>query len=330
MAEIPGPATPPKSILIVKPGSLGDIMHALPCAAAIRRAWPTTKMAWLIDSRWRELLEGNPLGIETVDFPREKFRGPLGALRSLPWAFGLGALQPSVAVDLQGLLRSALIARFSRARRIHGLSDAREGAGLFYQAVTPVLPHEHAVHRYLRILSALGISPPETPAFPLPEGTLPSGIAAMPPFLLLHPFARGKGKSLSAEHVETLCRHLRPLPIVLAGQGRMDIPLPDNAVNFLNRTSLHEFIGLARVARFTISVDSGPMHIAAAISPNLLSIHTWSDPHLVGPCHEDAWIWQGGEIRRQSLSPSAPLLPPRRPRLSEMASIAKWVTEHIS
>ena len=80
----------------------------------------------------------NPAIDRTVVFPRERFRGITGALKSIPWAFRLGRIRPDVALDLQGLLRSALMARLSRARRSVGMSDAREGARWLYHDVAPV------------------------------------------------------------------------------------------------------------------------------------------------------------------------------------------------
>ncbi|HYR57689.1 MAG TPA: glycosyltransferase family 9 protein, partial [Chthoniobacteraceae bacterium] len=70
----------------------------------------------------------------------------------------------------------------------------------------------------------------------------------------------------------------------------------ENAADLLNRTSLAELIWLIRHAAFVCSVDSGPMHIAAAITPALLSIHTWSDPAKVGPFRPDAWVWNNGAL----------------------------------
>ena len=74
--------------------------------------------------------------------------------------------------------------------------------------------------------------------------------------------------------------------------------MPDNCVNLANQTTLLQLIWLIRAARFTISVDSGPMHIAAAVTSQLLSIHTWSDPRRVGPYNSDAWIWKNGQLLR--------------------------------
>ena len=281
-----------------------------------------------MDERWQPLLAGNPAIEKIIIFPRQSFRGPAGALRSIPWTLGLGKIHPDIALDLQGLLRSALMARFSGAARTVGLADAREGARWFYQDVSAVEPREHSVRRYLRTLATLGLPEVAQPEFSLPAGIPPAQALTERPFVLLHPFARGSGKSLSQGHVVELCRALQPFPVVLAGVGEMRKELPENTVNLLNRTSLDELIGLIRAAAFVVSVDSGPMHIAAAVNPRLLAIHTWSDPRLVGPYSEDAWIWQGGEIRRQKLAANT-IPAPRLPADDDIALIAERVRENL-
>jgi ADP-heptose:LPS heptosyltransferase len=119
-------------------------------------------------------------------------------------------------------------------------------------------------------------------------------------FVLLHPFSRGAGKSLSTAQVDELCDRLDGIPVVIAGRADDSLaqwspPLP--VINWLNRTSLPELIWLLRRADFALSVDSGPMHLAAAVSPRVLSLHTWSDPLKVGPYPDEAWAWKDGEIR---------------------------------
>lgn len=312
-----------KSLLFIKPGSFGDVIHALPCAAGIKQAFPQLRLTWLVDERWEPLLAGNPHIDETVVFPRQKFRGLSGKLASIPWAFALRKYKSDVALDLQGLLRSGLMARLSGSPRIIGLSDAREGARFFHSEITPVAPGEHAVRRYLRSLETLGCPPVGDPEFWLPEGEKPSRVPVAMPYVLLHPFARGEGKSLSAAQVTALCQELQPRTVVVAGMGTAP-KLPRNAVDALNHTSISEMIWLIRHAEFAISVDSGPMHIAAATKTPLLSIHTWSDPRLVGPCSDAAWIWQGGEIRPQDLlAPTLPLA--RSPGDADIARIAEFV-----
>ena len=92
---------------------------------------------------------------------------------------------------------------------------------------------------------------------------------------------------------------------MLAGLTKREMPVPDNCVNLLNHTTILQLIWLIRRARFTVSVDSGPMHIAAALSDRLISIHTWSDPRKVGPYNENAWVWKNGELLRVRDLPSA-------------------------
>jgi heptosyltransferase I len=250
-------------------------------------------------------------------------------MRSIPWALRLRKIRPDIALDLQGLLRSALMARLSRAGRRVGMSDAREGANWLYDEVVPVNPDEHAVRRYLKTLKSLGLPAVDKPIFPLPAGTPLRARLPHPPRIVLHPFARGEGKSLTLEHIVEFCKAVRPVNVVVAGVGAIRHELPDNATNLLNQTTLREMVWLLGIAEFVVSVDSGPMHVAAAVNPGMLSIHTWSDPRRVGPFNDDAWIWQGGEIRRQQID--APTLPPARsPRIGDIIEIANFAKRLVS
>lgn len=303
----------PQSILIVKPSSLGDIVHTLPAAALVKHAWPEAKLRWLINPEWAPLLEGNPHINEVIPFPRRDFRGVRGALRIAPWARTLRErMQADLVLDFQGLLRSALIAKLCRSEngRIVGLSDAREGARFFYDAVADVSGQPHAVDRYLALVEALGIAPPaeEPLSWPLPTGTEPTATKLPPRFVLLHPFARGPGKSLTDADVETFCRGLAPTPVVIAGRAERAVPKLEHVIDLLNRTTLHELIFTIRRARFIVSVDSGPMHIAAALSSRVVAIHTWSVPEKVGPYSRAAWVWKDGALfhRGESARRSAP------------------------
>ncbi|MEZ0256307.1 MAG: glycosyltransferase family 9 protein [Chthoniobacter sp.] len=291
--------TAPREILIIKPSSLGDVVHTLPAVALIKKHWPQSRLRWLVNPEWAPLLDGNPYVDEVLIFPRQKFRGLRGVLQFPSWAreFGRG-VQADLVLDFQCLFRSGFIARQFRAAggRILGLSDAREGAGFFYDQKADVTGIEHAVDRYLALVAALGISTKSPLEWPLPEGSAPAGFAEATPFILLHPFSRGAGKSLSAADVTRFCHALAPMRVVLAGRSEEAVPFIDNVENLLNRTTLAELVWLIRRAAFVVSVDSGPMHIAAALTSRLLSIHTWSDPRKVGPYRPEAWIWQNGTL----------------------------------
>ena len=232
-------------------------------------------------------------------------------------------MQPDLALDFQGLLRSALIAKVSGAKQIYGMSDAREGARLFYHRVAKVNRHEHAVERYLKLAECAGGAVTDQLRCPFPSGDKLPRFDEYPPFILLHPFARGNGKSLSNRVIEELCAAFAPTRVVVVGQSRQKLATPPNCVELTNQTSLLQLVRLIRVAQFIITVDSGPAHIAAAVNAPLLSIHTWTDPRRVGPYNADAWVWKNGKIIRVGNLDSSP--PPRRGRTFKSKHIAAVV-----
>ncbi len=290
------PECPPHSVLILKPSSLGDVVHTLPAVAALKRLWPRSCFRWLVNPEWAPLLHGNP-GVEEIHlFPRNSFRGSLAPLKLLAWARQFARVGASdLVLDFQGLLRSALVGKLCRKRDFYGLSDAREGARYFYDNTVSVARGQHAVDRYLSLASALGASIEPALEWPLPSADLPIGFSLGEPYVVLHPFSRGHGKSLSLDDLAALSRSLSPLRVVLVGRAEHTPPTSPHVENWLNRTSLRELCGVLRHAAWVVSVDSGPMHIAAALHSRLVAIHTWSDPQRVGPYDPLAWVWQQGQ-----------------------------------
>lgn len=282
----------PETILVIKPSSLGDVVHTLPAVALLKRQWPACRLTWLINPEWAPLLEGNPYVDEVAIFPRREFRGAAGWAKIPAWAKAMAGKKADLVLDFQGLLRSALIARLCRGGEVAGLSDAREGARFFYDRVADVSGTMHAVDRYLRLAAEVGAPASSALEWPLPAGSAPSGFTIGEPFVLLHPFSRGDGKSFTVTQVQEFCTALAPMRVVIAGRAAESGPAAENVTDLLNRTTLAELIWLIRRAAFVVSVDSGPMHIAAALTSRLLSIHTWSDPAKVGPYRPDAWIWK--------------------------------------
>lgn len=299
-------------VVIVKPSSLGDIVHTLPAVAWLHQAWPALRLHWVVNSEWAPLLHGSPLLASVIEFPRARFRGLGGVLRARRWLrdyeASLGALDVRLALDFQGLLRSAWLARRSTAAAIVGLDDAREGARFFYRASVPTRGPggvvRHSVERYLGLVRALGPDCDESSA--LAGDWLPAGepVAGAPSgdFIVLHPFARGAGKSLGWEAVAQLAAAWSGWPVVVVGRTTEPAPprLPRTVVDLVNATGLLQLIGLLRRARFVVSVDSGPMHLASALHRPLLGVHTWSDPRTVGPYDPSAVVWKGGRIVRRT------------------------------
>lgn len=319
----------PGRILVLKPSSLGDIVHTLPSAAALRAKFPSAHITWMVNPEWAPLLEGNPHITDTLIFPRGEFRGPTGWLRFHRWRKELTKVTPpDLILDFQGLLRTALVARAFRDVPVFGLADAREGARFAQTRTVAVDAKIHAVERYLALAAAARATPVGPPVFALPPGTCPSAVLPPEPFVVLHPFSRGKGKSLSVESVVAFCRAL-DRPVVLV--GRADAPLdamPSNVTNLLNKTALCELVWLLRRASFTVSVDSGPMHLAAAVTDKLLAIHTWSDPCLVGPYRPGAHVWKARNFF-SALDPAASSVPSVAPGPDDAEKIARWVRARL-
>ena len=296
-------------ILIVKPSSLGDIVHTLPAAEALHRAAPQAKIDWLVNTEWCPILEGVPFLNRLIPFPRREFRGIAGLLRGARWAGEeLRTQGYDLVIDFQGLLRSALLAKRTGAPMIAGFRNSREGASLFYhdRVEVPDWNRCHAVEKNLALVACLGAGI-SNPVFIFPPGALPADLPAFStPPVLVHPFSRGTGKSLSTNEVVELCQLLTPHPVILVGipEKPVNVTWPDNVVDLLGRTSLPGLIALIRLAAWTVSVDSGPMHLAAGLTDRVLSLHTWSNPAVVGTWRTDAWVWrESRKVQVRDLKP---------------------------
>jgi heptosyltransferase-1 len=303
---MPAPApTTPADVLVLKPSSFGDIVHTLPAVHFLKLAMPGARFHWVVNPEWAPLLAGNPDLAPIIEFPRRALRGLAAVPGFFRWCAQTRAKAPrrefDLVLDFQGLLRSALMAKGCHGRRVLGLSDAREGAGFFYHERADTRGMLHAVDRYLALARLAGADTSGPAVFPLPDGeALPGLDPALPArAVVLHPFARGEGKSLPTGTIEAIIRELAPRPVILAGVGGPAGHVwPERVVSLLGKTSLAQLIWVLRRAGAVVSVDSGPMHLAAALGRPLLGLHTWSDPRAVGPWRPDAHVWKSGRLLR--------------------------------
>ncbi len=292
--------TETKRILIVKPSSLGDVVHTLPVLAHLRQLAPAADIRWVVNSVWAPLLREHPLLDGLIEFPRGELRGAKLVPRVCRWVNDHSGWRADLAIDVQGLLRSALLARALRPRVLIGYDDAREGSHWLhgYRVDTAMKRSSHAVDRYLTLFPFLSVDLPDEPEFPLPEGDPLSDEVALPEdAIALHPFSRGAGKSLSVNQVERFVELAEGRPVVLVGRFEGALPsFEENVTNLLNETTLPQLIWVLRRVSAVVSVDSGPMHLAAALAPKVVSIHGWSDPCRVGPYPDDAQVWKDGQL----------------------------------
>ena len=205
-----------------------------------------------------------------------------------------------LTVDLQGLLRSAVMAAATRAPLRVGLADAREGARWFYtHRVDAPRARVHAVDRVSRVVEALGGSP-SAPEFSLPIGPedlawADRALAAVPtPRLVLNVGARWPSKRWAIDRfAEVAHRAVEEFGAGLVAVGAAeDRPMVDALRRALGRapildlcgaTSLLRLAALARLSDVYLSNDTGPLHLAAAAGAAVVGIYTRTDPNLTGP-----------------------------------------------
>jgi heptosyltransferase-1 len=286
----------PSSVLVVKPSSLGDIVHTLPAVHYLKSTFQKAKISWIANTEWVPLLEQNADLATVLPFPRGEFKGLGGVFEFIRWCRGLSSLEPDLVLDFQGLFRSAWISRSAKGKAVLGLSDSREMSRYFYDRRAFVHPEQHSVDRYVALARLAGADTSGPIQFPLPQGAAIPSLELPEHYIALHPFARGARKSLTAAEISEFIRLVDPIPVIVVGRSDVPFGIDRNGISLVNKTGLPELIWLLRRSSFIVSVDSGPMHIGAAITPELLSIHLWSEPGSVGPYNPDAWIWKAQQI----------------------------------
>jgi heptosyltransferase-1 len=290
--------------LIVRLGALGDVVHAIPVAAALRRAFPDARVDWLVSAKHREILDLVPvIDRRLVINDRGDASGGTSPLSAI------GELRRSrydVAIDLQGLIKSAVLARASGAPRVVGFSSryARERAArLFYtEAHDPGRgglydPREtrHVVDINLGLLTRLGI---DSPAREFPIDDVDSDAArrvqeqAAGRYALLNPGAAWPNKRWPPERLAAIAAELRSrhglTSIVLWGPGEEALAAAvvagaAGAAVLSPKTSIADLVALARRASVMVSGDTGPTHIAAALGTPIVGIYGPTRPARNGP-----------------------------------------------
>ena len=273
--------------------ALGDIVHALPVLAAIRRAWPGAEIDWLADRAYAGVLD-------LVAGLTRTIIGRPGLLRAI------GELRPrryDVALDLQGLLKSALMARSSGARRVLGFEPAalrEQGAAWFYNESIAIPPGAHIVQKNLAALPTLGVPSPEQPEFPfrVPSSTAADEVARDARtrgdgrFALINAGAAWPNKRWPPDRFGALAAHLRArhgLPsFVLWGPGEQGladtvVAASSGAAVRAPETSLGDLLALASRAALMISGDTGPIHFAAACRTPIVGLYGPTWPERNGP-----------------------------------------------
>lgn len=287
-------------ILVLKPSALGDVVQALPIARLIRRHYPNAEIHWWIDARLAPLLDGDPDINSLVIFQRDRWSVPWRWNEALQSAIQLRASRFDVALDLQALARSALVAWLCNADLTIGLDDPREGAPTFYDVRVPrPCSRLHAIDWYLDALRFLGV-PVRWDFDWLPFRPVVAGeIAALIPpdgtqWIALQPGARWPNKRWPPEYFAQLIRlTVATLPntrfVILGAPGDRELSrtvsaaAPGKCLDLTGRTSLPQLVECLRRCAMLVGNDSGPMHIAAALGKPVVALFGPTDPARTGP-----------------------------------------------
>jgi lipopolysaccharide heptosyltransferase I len=302
----------PARVLIVRLGALGDVVHAIPVAAALRRAYPHARIDWLVSAKHREILDLVPVidrRLVVNDRPSTgsgQAADPAGGTSLVAAVRELRRARYDIAIDLQGLIKSALLARLSGAPRVLGFSAsyAREGlARLFYTDVHDpgrgglydARETRHVVDINLGVLALLGITGVRA-EFPLET---PSSAAARTiveqtggRYALLNPGAAWPNKRWPPDRLAAVAVELRErhgvASVVLWGPGEESlagevVAAARGAAVLSPKTTVGDLVAMARGAALMVSGDTGPTHIAAAVGTPIVGLYGPTRPVRNGP-----------------------------------------------
>ncbi len=295
-----------KRILIIKPSSFGDVIHALPVLNGLRHTYPNAHIAWLVSTSCAGLLQDHHALDEIIPFDRKRF-GKLGRDWAVTREFiafvkQLHRRRFDLVVDLQGLFRSGFLALASGARTRIGFANARELGWIFYSDRVAV-PHRdmHAVDRNYLFGRPLGFAH-QPLRFELPvteqdraeartllqqEGV--NGVG----YCLIAPGTRWETKMWSAEGFAQVADQLRErfalTPVLIGMPDERDIAervvgiAEGEIVNLAGRTNLGVLKALVEGATLAVMHDSGPMHLATALNTPFVAIYGPTSPQRTGP-----------------------------------------------
>lgn len=282
--------------LLVRLSSIGDVVHTLPALAALHRhGW---EAGWLVEPPARVLLDENPLLAQVVAVPSRK---AFGGGRALSAVRALRAHRYDVALDFQGLWKSAAWARLSGARRVLGWErPARRepSSALLLGERAEGTPVAHVIDKNLALLRPLGIEAVGLREFPLPfsaeaVANVDAGLAGLgrAGFAVLNPGGGWGSKLWPADSFGALARGLLDLGLrSLVSWGPGEEALADRVVEASGGaavrsfpTSLLDYVEIARRARLVVAADTGPLHLACAVGTPVVALFGPTDPARNGP-----------------------------------------------
>jgi len=304
-------------ILVIRLSSIGDIVHALPAVAALGQSFPEAEIAWAVESRFAELVEQNPfvrraIRLDTLGWQR-RWKSPATSREVVRSLAEVRRFRPNCALDFQGLMKSAALARLSGAGRRVGFGGPwlreRWAAG-FYTEQARAPGRTHVVEENLALVEELGVPPVprERWQFPLPsshaaEAQITQRLAALEVrrFLIVNPGGGWISKRWAPERYAELVGEFgrdEDYAVLVTGSPSEE-PMIGSILKLAQAPRAHyfpstlvEFIALVRRASLLVGGDTGPLHLAAAVGTPIVAIYGPTNPARNGPFSpQDIALW---------------------------------------
>ena len=302
----------PRSLLIVRLGAMGDVIHTTHAVAALRAAHPQLKIGWVIEQRWAELLCATDAMRSGERTPRRPLVDLVHTMNTKKWRRAMFASetrkdiknafqeireqQYDVAADFQGAIKSALVARFARASSVSGMAQPRESVARMLYAQCVPTRGAHVIEQYHSLAESIAGTTlphiaPEFPRDQAAESSLTTKVGDSPGRIaILNPGAGWAAKQWPAERYGEVAHALAQdgfQPFINFGPGEGDLAnavrSASNGTAKLLSCSIGELIALLRRARIFIGGDTGPLHLAAALNVPVVAIFGPTDPERNGP-----------------------------------------------
>lgn len=291
-----------RNILLIKLSAIGDVIHALPVARVIKNHYPDSRITWVVEKPAYSLLTNNPDIDEIIIFDKPRCKTLGGLVNYAPeFARQLRTRRFDLALDLQGLFKSAAVAWLSRAPQRLGYCNMRELSNLVSVPVCGAHQSGHVVDRYLDVARALGC-PVEDVVFPVhitaDESAQAEAIAAAAGlgtesvYAVLSPGTNWPTKCWPTSKFARLAdllheRNIVPVIVGAPGDRRLaaEIVAASNIspVDLIGKTTLKQLAHIIKGAKVFVGGDTGPMHLAVAGGTPVVAMFGPSDPDRNGP-----------------------------------------------
>jgi heptosyltransferase-1 len=291
-----------KNILIVKLSAIGDVIHALPVAPALKQCFPKSRITWVVEQPAYDLLTNNPCIDEIIVFEKARVKSLSGLYHYAPnFISELRARRFDLALDLQGLFKSAALSFLSGAAQRLVYCNAREYSDVIGKKVCGPNSQGHIVERYLDVVRSLGCSSTD------PEFVInitdseaqqavaiakQAGLAVNNPYVVLIPGTNWTNKCWPADYFATLAGRIfdsQMIPVFVGGNADKAIMCEISSkstlppIDLTGKTSLKQLAYIIKNARVVVAGDTGPMHLAAAVGTPVVALFGPTDPERNGP-----------------------------------------------